>query len=185
MTYKPEEITQYAFAPSDELLFDTNVWLFLYGPQGPKNARAAVYSQALARILAAQSRIYIDVLIVSEFINRYARLEFRLLSKSDDFKQFRKSAEFKPVARDIAADVKRVLQHCTRVESGFESPAIDALINEYAAGDSDFNDQILTALCKGKGLKLVTDDGDFKGGEIPVVTANQRLLSQGTHGSAP
>ena len=28
-----------------------------------------------------------------------------------------------------------------------------------------------------KGLKLVTDDGDFKGQGIPILTANNRLLS--------
>jgi predicted nucleic acid-binding protein len=50
------------------------------------------------------------------------------------------------------------------------------LVDEYAAGDSDFNDQVLTALCKKKGLKMVTDDVDFKGRGIPVITANKRLL---------
>jgi hypothetical protein len=80
------------------------------------------------------------------------------------------------VAWDIAADVKRVLQHCTRVASGFETLAIDTLIDEFATGDLDFNDQILTSLCDRTGLKLVTDDGDFRGRGISVITANQRLL---------
>lgn len=181
MTHSAEEITRYEFQPSDELLLDTNVWMLVYGPQGSVGGRAAVYSQALANIFAAQSRIYIDVLIVSEFINTYARLKWNLWktqsASSTDFKKFRKSGDFKPIAQDIAADVKRVLKHCTRVDSGFESLAIDALIDEYAAGDSDFNDQILTTLCKRSGLKLVTDDGDFKGQGIPVITANKRLLA--------
>jgi predicted nucleic acid-binding protein len=128
-------------------------------------------------MLTAQSRIYIDVLIVSEFMNTYARLKWKLLSPSSKFKQFRKSKYFKPVAQDIAADAKRVLQHCTRVEDGFESLAIESLMDEYAAGNSDFNDQILATLCKKQGLKLVTDDGDFRGREIPVITANKRLLA--------
>lgn len=46
-----------------------------------------------------------------------------------------------------------------------------------AAGISDFNDQVLTTLCKRSGLKLVTDDGDFKGRGIPIITANQKLLA--------
>lgn len=178
MTYKAEEITRYDFKSSDKFLLDTNVWLFVYGPRKPGGRNAVVYSRALARILAAEARIYIDVLIVSEFINTYARLKWKWLFASfTDFKQFRNSEDFKPVAKDIAADVRRVLQLCTRVESGFESVAIDALIDEYAAGDSDFNDQILTALCVTEKLRLVTDDGDFKGRGIPVITANKRLLS--------
>lgn len=178
MSHKAEAITGYDFKPNDELLLDTNIWLLVYGPQKPGDSRVAVYSQALAKILAAQSRIYIDVLVVSEFINTLARSKWKLSAPHiKEFKAFRKSPDFKPIAQDIAADIKLVLQHCTRLESGFESLVIDTLINEYAAGDSDFNDQILTTLCRSKGLKLVTDDGDFKGQGISVVTANKRLLA--------
>jgi len=180
MAHRAEEISTYDFKPSEALLLDANIWLLVYGPQKPNNSRVDAYSQALRNILAAKSSIYIDVLIVSEFINTYARMKWQLLptpSKFKNFKRFRKSADFKPVAQDISADVKRVLQHCTRVESGFESLAINTLIDEYAAGDFDFNDQILTTLCKEKGLKMVTDDADFKGQDIPIITANKRLLS--------
>ncbi len=180
MTHRAEEISTYDFKSSDALLLDANIWLFVYGPQKPNDPKVAAYSNALRKILAAKSCIYIDVLIVSEFINAYARMKWNLLcgpSKTRNFKQFRKSSAFKPVAQDIAADVKCVLKHCTRVESGFESLPIDTLVNEYAAGDSDFNDQILAALCNSKGLKLVTDDADFKRRGVPVVTANKRLLT--------
>jgi predicted nucleic acid-binding protein len=175
--YKAIAVANYDFKAEDELFLDANIWLLIYGPQSPGNSGVAIYSQALAKILAAQSRIYIDVLIVSEFINAYARLKWKLVaSHIDKFKVFRKSPEFKSVAQDIAADVKQVLNHCSRIENGFEALEIGGLIDEYAAGDFDFNDQIITALCKRKGLKLVTDDGDFSGQGIPIVTANKRLL---------
>jgi predicted nucleic acid-binding protein len=132
-------------------------------------------------MLTAQSRIFIDVLIVSEFINAYARLKYNILrSKSAapaDFKQFRRSAVFKPIAKDIAGDVRQILKHCMRVESGFSTLNIQALITEYEQGDSDFNDQVLADLCRSKGLKLVTDDGDFGAQGLALVTANRRLLS--------
>lgn len=178
MTHSVSNIRSYDFSSKDELLLDTNVWLSVYGPQKPGDSKVADYSQALARILSAQSRIYIDVLIVSEFINTYARLKWKLVAPHiKEFKLFRKSADFKPVAQDIAADVRRVLQHCKRVESGFESLAVDAVIDQYAIGDSDFNDQILANLCQRNGLALVTHDGDFKDCGCPVITANKRLLA--------
>ncbi|MBI5141718.1 MAG: PIN domain-containing protein [Nitrospirae bacterium] len=177
MSHRAEEITRYGFKASDELLLDANIWMFVYGPQKPGDKRVTAYSRELARILAAQSRIYIDVLIVSEFINTYARLKWNVMGKPHaDFKRFRKSAEFKPVAQDVAADVKRVLKHCSRIESSFEALDIDGLINQFGAGDSDFNDQVITELCKRKGLTLVTDDGDFINSGIPVLSANKRLL---------
>jgi len=170
-------LADYEFTPADELLLDTNVWLLVYGPQKPGSARVAAYSRALAKILAARSRIYIDVLIVSEFINAYARLKWKLVAPHfGQFKAFRKSVEFKPVAQDVAADAKRILKHCARIESGFEALDINGLIDEYGTGDFDFNDQVIAGLCKSKGLILVTDDADFGGRGVPVVTANKRLL---------
>lgn len=180
MTMTPSvlAVNNYSFAPDDELLLDTNVWLLVYGPQRPGDSRVATYSQALANILAANSRIYIDVLIVSEFINTYARLKWNVMGKPrGDFKRFRKSPDFKPVAQDIAADVRQVLKHCSRVENGFATLDIDGMVMEYSGGNSDFNDQVLAALCKERGLKLVTDDGDFGGQGISVVTANRKLLA--------
>ena len=176
MVTKAVEITSYNFQSSDTLLLDTNIWLLVYGPQNPKDSRIATYSEGFKKILAAKSRIYIDVLIVSEFINRYITIKKRVLSPSSKPKEFRKENIFKPIAQNIAADAKRVLEHCTRIGNGFESLAIETLLNEYKAGNSDFNDQVLAALCKKEGLTMVTDDADLKGCGIPILTANKRLL---------
>ena len=63
------------------------------------------------------------------------------------------------------------------MESGFEKVDIGALLAEYEAGDTDFNDQILVELCRVKGLTLVTHDVDFKDRGLTLLTANQRLLA--------
>jgi predicted nucleic acid-binding protein len=178
MTLSVAEIACHDFSSSDKLMLDTNIWLFIYGPQKPGDGRVAAYSDALARILSVGCSIYIDVLIVSEFINTYARLRWNLLSpRPAKFKEFRKSAVFRSVARDIAADTKRILQHCVRLKGGLGSISLDSLIDEYAMGDLDFNDQVLTALCSSKGLTMITDDADFRNRGIPIITANKRLLT--------
>lgn len=180
MAKSAEEIGKYVFQATDELLLDANVWFFVHGPHRPGDPRAAAYSGALAKIAAAKSRVYVDVLIISEFVNRYARLKHNILQGrsgvSRDFKKFRQSSTFKAIARDIAADVRKVLTSCTRVESGFSSLSVESLVVEYERGDSDFNDLVLADLCKSKGFKLVTDDGDFEGKGVTVLTANKRLL---------
>jgi predicted nucleic acid-binding protein len=179
---RAKDIKNYVFEPTDELLLDANIWLSVYGPSKPNDWRAKVYSRALDKMLKAKSRIYIDVLIVSEFINRYARIKFSIQFPPDrprpSFKQFRQSAAFKPIARDVAADIRQVLKYCTRVESGFAALDINALITEYEKGNSDFNDQVLADLCRSKDLIFVTDDGDFKDCGLPVVTANRYLLTR-------
>lgn len=178
MNHIIQNINKYNFNSSDQLLLDTNIWLFIFGPQRPMNSRVNVYSKALDRILKEKSCIYINVLIISEFINTYARLNWQLVApNSKDFKAFRKSADFKPIAKNIAADVKRVLKYCSRIENGFETLEILDMIKEYEGGNADFNDQVLAELCKNKKLIMVTDDGDFHAKGISILTANNRLLS--------
>ena len=176
--YKVTRVNNYEFTSNDQLFLDANIWLYVYGPQKPGDNSVAIYSQVLRRILEAQSRIYIDILVVSEFINTYARLKWKLVRPEiGRFKDFRKSTDFNPVARDIASNVRRVMNHCSRIEDSFVALEIDSLLDAYAAGDSDFNDQVITELCKRKGLTLVTHDRDFKGRKIPILTANRHLLN--------
>ena len=138
------EVNSYNFTSEDKLFMDTNIWLFLYSPQKPKDWRVSTYSQMLKRILDAKSRVYVDVLVVSEFINTYARRKWNLVRKDDEeFKTFRNSSDFKPIAKEIANSAKRVVSHCTCMESGFGSLKIEDLLDAYSTGKSDFNDQVI------------------------------------------
>ena len=180
MSYKAAEVRNYKFTAGDQLFLDTNIWFYIFGPQQPKyqtNHWMRIYSGAFKRILNAKSQIYIDVLIVSEFINRYARLKCHVDAPPHiEFKDFRNSPAFKPVAQDIAGDVKQIMKCCSRIESSFAVLDITRLINDYAAGDLDFNDQVITEICRSNGLTLITNDDDFKTQDIPILTANAKLL---------
>ncbi|MDE0080035.1 MAG: PIN domain-containing protein [Caldilineaceae bacterium] len=172
-----QEVSRYPFSVKDDLFLDANIWLFLYGPQQPRPpSYIRTYSNAYRRILSAKSRIHVDVLIVSEFVNRYARLQQNLFAPGSKFKQFRNSPAFKIVAQDIAFNVDRILKHSSRFESGFAALDMSELLNEFAAGASDFNDQVIAELCKSNGLTLVTHDGDFNAPGLSVLTANRNLL---------
>lgn len=174
------EISTYAFRPEDELLVDTNVWFSIYGPGKPGDPRAVVYSKALSGMLASNCTIYVEVLILSEYVNRYARLRHTILKSRPgvdaDFKRFRRTADFKLIAADVAGDVRQILKLCERIENDFTAVDIDTLIDEFENGDSDFNDQVLAELCKSRNLKLVTHDADFKDRGLNILTANQHLL---------
>lgn len=177
MKHKATEVRHYNFTPQDRLFLDANIWLYLEGPHKSKSYWRTIYSKVFNQILKANSQIYIDALVVSEYINRYARVKWGVAaSQIRSFKDFRNSPDFKPVAKDIAADVKRVLKHCKRVESGFKALDMDDLLNDYATGNFDFNDQVITEICKNNGFTLITNDSDFKTQEIPILTANQSLL---------
>jgi predicted nucleic acid-binding protein len=181
MPGKAHRISTYRFRDTDHLLFDTNIWLFLYSSQySPTDSRVRLYSAALKSILAAQSRILIDALVLSEFMNRMARFAYNTLpprTRPGDFKAYRKSPLFKPMAKGIADACRRILGQATRIDSGFPLLRIETVLGDYEVGKADFNDQVLAELCKGKGLTLVTDDSDFKGLGLTILTENVRLLS--------
>ena len=180
MNHKAAKVCNYKFSDGDQLFLDTNIWFYIFGPQEPKyqnNHWMRIYSRIFQRILKAKSRIYIDVLVLSEFINRYAKLKHDVDGPQDiKFKTFRTSQDFEPVAQDIVADVQRLLNHCIRIKSDFATLDMDTLLNDYADGDSDFNDQVITEICKNNGFTLITNDSDFKTQEIPILTANRKLL---------
>ncbi len=177
MKYKAIDVRNYNFTEKDKLFLDANIWLYLYAPHKPGDASVNTYSNVFNCILKANCQIYIDVLVVSEFINVYARIKWKLITQQkQEYKKFRNSSRFDPVAKNITADVRQILKHCSQVESGFDSLKIDDLLNEYAKGDSDFNDQMITEICKNNGFALITDDGDFKSQRIPILTANNKLL---------
>ncbi len=177
MTSNVADVRTYSFVENEDLFLDANIWLIVFGPSSPRNRRVDAYSRAFRGMLSNQCRIHLDVLVLSEFINRYARLKWSIASKPcGDFKQFRNSPEFRPLAEEIAANAKRVLGHCTRIDNGFDTVDIAAVMDEFSDGSSDFNDQIIASLCLRQGLKLVTDDADFGNRGIHVLTANNRLL---------
>ncbi|WP_017719268.1 type II toxin-antitoxin system VapC family toxin [Kamptonema formosum] len=180
MSKQVYSIESYTFSQTDALLFDANIWLYIYSPQGERFPRIkAAYTLAFRRIRSAKAQIFIDALVLSEFINAYARFVYSELpaaGKPANFKSFRQTADFKPVAEQIAKYSRRILEKCERTESGFESADLGAILSEYAGGEADFNDQMLAALCRAKGLKLVTHDADFEGEDLTVITANAKLL---------
>ena len=172
-----QAVSGYNFTYQDKLFLDANIWMCLYGPQRQRRAKVQTYSKVFQDILHAKCQIYIDVLIVSELINSWARLKWGLVASCyRDFKAFRNSPHFKPVAQDIAADAKHVIGHCSPIESGFATLAIDDLLTDYDAGNSDFNDQVINELCKSNGLTLITHDSDFSSQGISILTANNQLL---------
>lgn len=180
MPEAPRPIDRYQFTPSDRLLLDANIWLFIYSPQyRPTDRRAKVYSTALKCMLEARSTILIDAMVLSEFVNVLARLAYNSLpaaQRLSDFKAFRRSSSFKTTAASIADSCARILQVVTRIESGFTSCDPADLIRRYQAGRSDFNDLLLAHVCRTEALTFVTDDADFLGSKLVILTANAKLL---------
>ncbi len=179
MKNKAHDLSKYAFQKNEPFLLDANVWLYLYpAPSNKPDWRAASYSNALKGILTAGSRLVMDALILSEYLNRYCRIEWIALHKAaqPDFKMFRKSPAFKSVGAGAATYAREMLKLCTRHDHPFSAANVTQVLADFETGVNDFNDGLLAETCRHHGWKLVTNDGDFTSGGIDVLTSHPRLL---------
>ena len=172
------DIRGHRFRQNDRLFIDANVWLDVYGPVGYQRATAKAYSRAVRDIRSSGCEVFLDALVLSEFINRFARIEQeRLAPACVDFKAFRQTPDFKGVASDIASTVTRIAKACCRrCSSEFENTDIYGLMAEFDRGESDFNDLLIREVCKRNSLTLVTHDADFSQSGVDILTANRKLL---------
>jgi predicted nucleic acid-binding protein len=187
MKNKAFDAQRHSFTAGDQILPDANIWVYLFGPASAKVGSAVgAYSSVLNNVLNAKSRLFLDALVMSEFINRYARLEYERLDPPDrvtrkrvfpNFKLFRDSPAFVPVAKDIAQQASVIISLCQSVDHHFAQWNVATLLADYATGGFDFNDQLLVETCRKYSLALLTNDTDFTEGGITVFTAHWRLLA--------
>src|SRR5579862_8595370 len=133
MTRVIKPLVSYAPRGSDRLLLDASAWLHIQGPLLPSQSagKVTVYSSALERCLKAGCELYIDVLVLSEFVNVCARFYYKLKAPSIGFKEYRASPGFKPLAESIAADARFLLSKCRRIDSCFETIDTAKLLLEF------------------------------------------------------
>ena len=180
MSLPPQDIDNHNYTDSERLFLDANIWLYIYSPRETMGKLQEVYSAALSRMLNAKSQLFTDVLIISEFVNTYARTKWHssTATPKGNFKNYRQSKHFKPVAKQIASAARKITSMCQVLESGFSQLQHHSFFENYATGKFDFNDQMIVELCHSQELTLVTHDGDFAEQTLPILTANQKLLGQ-------
>ena len=175
------DLAAYRFSRDELFLLDANLWIYLYPPPSESKHRISEqYSAGLKSMQLAGSKLIMDVVVLSEYLNTYCRIEWiarRTENKYRTFKKFRNSKTFK---RDVGPSatffIKNILNICTRQNHPFAAMNIQQLLTNFEVGKNDINDSLLTETCRRNGWKLVTHDSDFKSGGINVLTTNKRLL---------
>ena len=179
MKNKAMDLTGYAFTEGESILVDTNVWMYLAPPPSSANNRAArIYSKAFANLLQQKAVAFVDALILSEYLNRYIRIEYQANWRHHyaDFKRFRQSADASSVLGDAVFELKQIMKQASVCNTLLEGIDLAAVLGHVQNGTMDLNDGLLVANCKRNGWKLMTHDGDMSSGGIEVLTANPNLL---------
>lgn len=177
------DIRKYRFSDKDRLFLDANIWLLIYGPV-PRFEKDKffknIYSNSFKNMLLNHSKIFVDELVLSEFINAFRQLEFKRIKPEFEwhfgFKSFRRNPEFIKVAKEISLQARKIMNASWRCDSNFNSLDISSILTEFEKGRSDFNDRIYIDLCKKNNFLFVTNDSDFKDSEIQKLTANSTMI---------
>ena len=184
MKNKAHDLATWNFAEGDRILPDANFWINVFGPASSvvqPTTRVRIYSSALGRMMARKASVFIDVTIMSEFVNTLARLGFNSNFKGNgyaawEFKRFRDSSDFIPTARMIEREFGKILKISQCVDHPFSSWELPNLLSNFGKGGEDFNDQLIIEITKHYDLKLLTDDGDMINGGVDILTANSQLI---------
>jgi len=181
VTSKVIDALRHSFSKQDRVLVDANVWLYLYGPKPPNSASARNYSAVLKALQTAGSQLFLDVLVLSEFVNRYVRDQHRVLAVpgaaiSSDFKTFRDSPDFIPVAAAVQRSVLSIGKFAKPLDHMLMKVDLLVLLAEFAKGARDINDELLAEACKLNGLALLSHDADVAHAGITLFTTNPGLL---------
>ncbi len=179
MKNKAYDLSSYSFKLGEQVLVDTNIWLYLFpAPGNPSQRFASQYSTAFSNLVTAQAQPVLDPMVLSEYLNRYIRIEWggNYKSQYPKFKDFRNSQGFSAIASSAEVFAKRIVAFCKIHSIPANELNLNQALADFSTGQVDFNDAILIDICKKKNLKLMTNDGDFQAGGIEVLTTNPRLL---------
>lgn len=179
MNHSYFDIREYRFVREDQIFPDTNFWNYVLGENGPNSEPTRVYSAALARMLEAGSQLLTDVTVISEFLNAYLRKSWKIHWKATypDYNNFKHSQYFAGVAEEAVRETRWILQRAQVLETAFDAVAVEGMLVALEQGQRDFNDQVICATCSCHNLTLVTDDRDFSGCSLRILSGNSRLLN--------
>ncbi len=158
----------------NKFVFDTNVLIYMHGFQiNLKYARR--YAPVIEHIVSSKSVVYIDKIVLSEFINRYVNssMDYKLrlqgkLAKDEKFRFNKNIHRNTPEYKRVLQEVKSILfQLCTtyNIEFHNENFYIDSEHITNCLNDMEFNDYLIMSLAKDVGATIVTNDRDLIGCE--------------------
>ena len=160
------DISKYTPKSLDVFFFDNSVWMYLFCPLGYYNYnKQKFYSAFLQRIKTSNSTIFICSLVLSEFANKYLRMDFERWKVETQYPLANFKHDFIGTQRynDTIIEIKRniiqIMSFCEKTPDNFNAIEINEIFQHLT--DIDFNDSYYIELAKLGGWKIVTDDHDF------------------------
>lgn len=162
---------------SGGLVFDANIWLSINGPfEDVVPDRARAYSGLYKKILEAGGKVYLPQVVACEFLNRAVWIQ----GEADGFKRgngkIHQAPDYPKWIKEACDLLNSVVDDSERVSDGFDGIDLSEVYSTAEKGGLEFHDVLIAALCQKLEVTLVTDDRDYSGQNVAIVTFNQKLV---------
>lgn len=174
------DVKKYEVTNSDGLLFDTNVWMYIFGPMASiRSDRQTAYSKIFKDAISRKATIFISSQIVSEYINAILRIGFKNWMsinqlKNADFKHdYRQTSHYLETLEDARDQIEQILKYTEKSSDSFQNAPVLSIIDRMKSV-CDYNDSFFLWFSKEPQYKIVTDDQDMLLAEsnIKIITFN-------------
>lgn len=166
------DIEKFEPKANEAYLFDTNIWLYLYSPVTQYSYYIReIFSKFMYKCVGVGAKIYTTSLIMSEFYNTVMRIEYKTHQTDMYKKGFRNE-------QSLGNDLLGIMRYCILSKAEKLNDNFEDFTGEGFDSSYDFNDYYIVQLCKSKGIKIVTNDSDFKffSDDVDVITLDSNYV---------
>lgn len=154
----------------NRFVFDTNVLIYMHGFI-PSERMARKYGPIVEYIASSGANVYIDKVVLGEFINRYinASMEYKLKQKGllkpkEKFKFYKQKHRHCPQYQEVLNEMNVIL-HQIKNTYNLQLCSTPFLIDADTITDSiaymEFNDFLIANVAKAERAYIVTNDKDL------------------------
>jgi len=140
--------------------------MYLFCPLGNYNIkRQKCYSAFLQNIQTCMSSIFINSLVLSEFANRYLRMDYEQWKKetknynAEYKKHFVGTPRYVETVEEIKSQINQIMKCCEKTSDDFNAIDLNKVLQHFKY--IDFNDSYYIELATRSNWKIVSDDSDF------------------------
>ncbi len=163
-----------------QIFFDANILLYIFWPTG-SYSWGKQYSAIFSRLLKQKNAMVVDFIVISEVINRAVRTEYEKHLQQQNisrdklpFKGYRNSQEGQDALGDIYQIFKKnIINKFSFMGKAFSKADIEGFLHNNSL---DFSDKGIAAICKDNNFVLLTNDKDFAGTDLEILTSHPDLL---------
>ena len=158
------------------ILFDTNILMYVYFASSSMGRWPTIYGIIYKKLLMSTNLLLVDYNILSEVVNRELRTchaSFEIYNKTKiEYKKWRNSPNGKYAEKRTYSIIKSILTNFTVDGKRY---GLEDINNMLIPSNQDFTDKAIINLCKEKKYILFTNDHDFSGEDLEILSENYMI----------